>query len=148
MSFPLRLSLLFCLSLLLASGEKSSTLPGATGIQMTVRHTGRGILWEFTTYFRADARRQDSRSITGHRYGPRLALIERCDVGEAFDLNLDQQEYQSGPYPPKALTKEDLARLGVNPRKLRRQVLRLSESKNRRWTLVREKISLDTGRGT
>lgn len=82
---------------------------------MTVRHTGHGISSEQTTYFRADARRTEYRNVNGHTYGPHIASIERCDLGEAFELNLEQQEYDSGPYPPKPLTKEELAKWGIKP---------------------------------
>ncbi len=115
MPFPLRLSFLLGLSLFAAAGEKSSSLPGAAGLKMTVRHTSRDFSSELTTYFRPDARRVEYRNLIGHRYGPHIASIERCDLGEAFELNLDQQEYDSRPYPPKPLTKEQLAKWAMKP---------------------------------
>ena len=115
MPFPWRLSFLLGLSLFVAAGEKSSSLPGVAGLKMTVRHTGRDSSSELTTYFRPDARRVEYRNLIGHRYGPHIASIERCDLGEAFELNLDQQEYDSRPYPPKPLTKEQLATWAMKP---------------------------------
>jgi hypothetical protein len=114
MSFPPRLFLLLGVSLLLASGEKSSTLPGAAGIKMTVRLASQGFWFERTTYVRGDARRMEYRNMQGHRYGPHVAAIERCDLGEAFDVNLDQKEYDSVLYPPRPLTKEELVKSGIN----------------------------------
>jgi len=77
---------------------------------MTVRYSFVGQESEQTTYFRADARRQEYRNISGSHYGPHLAFIERCDLGEKFGLNLDQREYDSYPYPPQ-LPKEQLAKM-------------------------------------
>ena len=37
------------------------------------------------------------------------------DLGEAFELNLDQREYDARPYPPKPLAKEELAKWGLRP---------------------------------
>ncbi len=115
MIFPMRMSLLLGLSLFLASGGMTSTWPGATGVKITVRYTVAGIVSEQTIYFRADAKRIEYRKVSGHRYGPHMAGIERCDLGEAYDLNLDRQEYDSAPYPPKPLTKEQLAKSGMKP---------------------------------
>jgi len=82
---------------------------------MTVRHTSRDFSSEQTTFVRADARRTEYRNVNGHTYGPHIASIQRCDLGEAFDLNLDRQEYASAAYPPKPLTKEQLAKWGMKP---------------------------------
>lgn len=46
-------------------------------------------------------------------YGPRLVSITRCDLGQSFELSLDTREYTSGPYRPKPLTKEEIARRGI-----------------------------------
>ncbi len=115
MPFFLKLSFLLGFSLLLAFGEKSAQLPETTGIKMIVRHTVYGTSSELTTYFRPDARRVEYRNLVGHEYGPRIASIERCDSGEAFELNLDQREYDARPYPPKPLAKEELAKWGLRP---------------------------------
>jgi hypothetical protein len=115
MPFFLKLSFLLGFSLFLASGEKSAQLGETSGIRMTVRHTVYGTSSELTTYFRPDARRVEYRNLVGHEYGPHIASIERCDLGEAFDLNLDQREYDARPYPPKPLAKEELAKWGLRP---------------------------------
>jgi len=46
-------------------------------------------------------------------YGPRIASITRCDLGQSFELNLDSSEYSATPYPPKALTREEMERRGL-----------------------------------
>jgi hypothetical protein len=46
-------------------------------------------------------------------YGPRLAIITRCDLGQVFDLNLDASEYSVSPYPPQPFTKEEMAARGI-----------------------------------
>jgi hypothetical protein len=81
---------------------------------MTVRDSMSGSESEETIYFRPDARRREFRNLTASKYGPRLASIERCDLGERFGLNLDQREYDSYPYPPQ-LPKEQLAKMSQTP---------------------------------
>jgi hypothetical protein len=98
MFFPSRLSLVLGLSLFLASGEKSTQLPGTSGIKMTARHTVYGTSSEYATYFRSDARRVEYRNLVGHQFGLHIASIERCDLGQAFELNLDQREYDAGAF--------------------------------------------------
>jgi hypothetical protein len=112
---PLRLSLVLGLSFFLASGEKSAQLPGTGGIKMTMRLTVDGTSSDHATYFRSDARRVEYRNLIGHQLGPHIASIERCDLGEAFELNLEQREYDAGTYPPKPLAKEELAKWGLRP---------------------------------
>jgi hypothetical protein len=113
MFFPLRLSLVLALSLFLASGEKSAQLPRASGIKMTLRQTLYGTSSEHVTYFRSDARRVEYRNLIGHQFGPHIASIERCDLGQAFELNLDQREYDARTYPPRPLAKEELVKWGL-----------------------------------
>jgi hypothetical protein len=113
MPFPWRLSLVLGSALFLASGENRRPLPGTSGIKMTVRHTVHGTSSELTTYFRPDARRMEYRNLIGDQFGPRIAVIQRCDLGEAFQLNLDQREYDARTYPPKPLAKQDLAKWGL-----------------------------------
>jgi len=119
MPFLLRLPLLLGLSLLVTSGEEipQATVPVRTkpvGVKMTVRDSMSGSESEETVYFRPDARRREFRSLTAGKYGPHLVFIERCDTGKMIDLNLDQREYQSYPYPKP--TKEQLARRWPPPR--------------------------------
>jgi hypothetical protein len=110
MRLLLRLPLCLGLSLFLVPGQASPQAPRPAGIKMTVRYSSIGQESEQTTYFRADARRVEYRNVSGSHYGPHLAFIERCDLGERFGLNLDQHEYDSYPYPPQ-LSKEQLARM-------------------------------------
>ncbi len=84
-------------------------------MKMTVRDSMNGSELEQTTYFRANAKRWEYRSLTASKYGPHLAFIERCDLGEALDLNLDLQQYDSRPFPPKPFAKEQLARMRQPP---------------------------------
>jgi hypothetical protein len=102
-------------SVLLTAGEKDSAVPGTKEIKMTVRHYSTLFESEETTYFRANARRREFRNLTASKYGPRLASIERCDLGQIFNLNLDQQQYESFAYPPKPFTKEQLAKMQETP---------------------------------
>jgi hypothetical protein len=46
--------------------------------------------------------------------GPRLATITRCDLAQSFELNLDDREYRSTPYPPRSFTHGELARRGLD----------------------------------
>lgn len=106
MPFFLRLPLLLGLSVLLVSGEANSQAPAPAGkrpvgVKMTVRDSMNGSDAEETIYFRPEARRREYRDLVGRKYGPHLAIIERCDFGKMLDLNLDQREYASHPYPPK-----------------------------------------------
>jgi hypothetical protein len=101
------------------SGEANSQAPAPAGtkpvgVKMTVRDSMSGSESEETIYFRPDARRREFRNLTASKYGPRLASIERCDLGKRFGLNLDQREYDSYPYPPQ-LPKEQLAKMSQTP---------------------------------
>jgi hypothetical protein len=77
---------------------------------------------EETTYLQGDSRRVDFRSSTGRtradgsvdlRYGPHIAFITRCDLGQMFELNLDAHKYSSTQYPPKPLAKEQMKAIGI-----------------------------------
>ena len=92
------------------------------GVKMTIQH-GQGVLPTLRTiYLQADRKRMEFRSAFGQTkadgavqptYGPRLVAITRCDLGQAFELNLDASEYTSTPYPPKPLTKEEIKARGL-----------------------------------
>jgi len=92
-----------------------------TGIAMTVRTDfGPTNSSEQTTYWQPDRERTEHRSSLGRRrtdgsqeeiYGPRIATIARCDLGQTFNLNLDSGEYDSGPYPPNQLAMAQLMSL-------------------------------------
>jgi len=62
-----------------------------------------GISSDQTFYIERDRRRTEISELDGRRetmdgptdvhYGPRLASNTRCDLGQAFELNLDTGEY-------------------------------------------------------
>src|SRR5260370_33011253 len=86
------------------------------GLKMTVRYMSEGISSDQTFYVEKDRRRTEYRNWTGGakrwdgptdvHYGPRLASITRCDLGQALELNLVTGEYGAGHHPPKRLSKE------------------------------------------
>lgn len=89
----------------------------SAGIVVTIRHTFSGKSAEQRFYFLADRKRVESRNAEGRRkpdgstewlFGPRLATITRCDLGQILELNLDSAEYQRAQYPPKPWTKEEI----------------------------------------
>jgi len=102
---------------LLAMGIPLLHASNPPGLKIVTRHTIEGMPSERTEYFQQDRKRTEHRSATGGeqrwdgsvdvRYGPRIATIIRCDLGQAFDLNLDTREYQTAPYPPKPLSEEE-----------------------------------------
>lgn len=93
------------------------------GIKMTIERGQPNLLTQETIYLQADRKRVESRGVSGGRpaadgsipvtYGPRLAWIVRCDLGQSFELNLDTHEYTTHPYPPQPFTKEEMARRGI-----------------------------------
>ena len=96
-----------------------------TGIKMTVRNAFKGLSSEQTIYTGGDRKRLEYRNATGGarhadgsmdvQYGPHIASITRCDLGQMFELNLDAGEYHVAPYPPKPLTKEQMESRGIKP---------------------------------
>jgi hypothetical protein len=93
-----------------------------SGVKMTIRHGQGGLPTQQIIYLQADRKRMEFRSAFGQTeadgsvqptYGPRLVAITRCDLGQAFELNLDTSEYTSTPYPPKPLTKEKIKARGL-----------------------------------
>jgi hypothetical protein len=95
------------------------------GIKMTIEQGQPGNTSQRTVYFRADRKRFEYQNSFGQRqadgsvrpiYGPRLVSITRCDLEQAFTLNLDMHEYTSAPYPPKPLTKEEMEKRGKRSR--------------------------------
>ena len=93
------------------------------GLKMIVRHTFEGISSDQTVYLQRDRKRTEYRNWSGGtkrldgstdvRYGPRLASITRCDLGQAFDLNLDTGEYVATPHPAKPLSKKETEAHGL-----------------------------------
>jgi hypothetical protein len=96
-------------------------LPGAgqCGIKITFESDVAGNSSSRTSYHQGDRMRVEYRNSFGGRlrgdvrYGPRLVRIVRCDLGQSFELNLDSSEYTSAPYPPKALTREQIKARGL-----------------------------------
>lgn len=95
------------------------------GIKMTIEWGQPGLLAQQTIYMQADRKRVEFRGVLGRRladgstqpiYGPRLVSIARCDLGQAFELNLDTHEYTTTAYPHGPLTKEEQSRSGLPPR--------------------------------
>jgi hypothetical protein len=123
MRYPPGLLLFLSFFLLQASSGSVQTTSG-TGIKMTVQigfDTARSNKNEsqYTSYIETDRKRMEYRSATGGavhgdgtvdmRLGPPLASITRCDLGQTFDLNLEDREYVVLPYPPQRLTKIAIA---------------------------------------
>ena len=95
------------------------------GIKMTIQFGLAGNSSQQTIYLQGDRKRTEFRNSAGQKkadgslqpiYGPRLVSITRCDLGQAFELNLDTSEYTSGPYPPKPFTKEENEARGLQNR--------------------------------
>ncbi len=126
-SSPKLFSVLFSslLLVLTARDGASQSPPQEAGIKMTVRFAASGMSGEQTIYIRGDRRRMDYRNATGGakrtdgssdmRYGPHIASITRCDLGQVLELNLDAREYRAVPYPPKPFTQEHGEALKIKP---------------------------------
>jgi hypothetical protein len=129
------------------SDATTGSTPKVSGIKMTVRDAFGSMSSERTMYFQGDRKRLDFRSSSGGarradgsvdvRYGPHIASITRCDLGQMFQLNLDAHEYSSAPYPPKPLTKEQMETIGIKAAPARQP-----PSKP---TLLIETTTVDTG---
>lgn len=121
--------------------------PSSSGLKIAVRYASDGTSSDRVEYRDQDRSRAEYRNSAGGdrrrldgstdvRYGPHLASIVRCDLGQAFELNLDAREYVSGPYPPKPLTKAQAEALGLKP---------LQYVASDKPTLRIETTTLDTG---
>jgi|SRR5579862_2815511 len=92
---------------------------GQSGIKITFESEVAGNSNSRTTYYQGDRMRVEFRNSFGGKrhgdvsYGPRLARIVRCDLGQSFELNLDSSEYTSAPYPPKALSADEIKARGL-----------------------------------
>lgn len=95
----------------------ASTAVKMPGLKMIIHNDFAGNTSEMTLYVERDRSRREYRnaevgvgsngffntSSVNIRYGPHLVGITRCDLGQAFELNLDAQEYVVSAYPPKPL---------------------------------------------
>jgi hypothetical protein len=119
MRFPPGLLLFLSLFLLQASSGSVETKPG-TGIKMTVQIGFDKNESQYTSYIERDRKRMEYQSSMGGgmhadgtldmRPGPHLASITRCDLGQTFELNLEDREYDVVfPYSPHTLTKTEIA---------------------------------------
>jgi hypothetical protein len=97
---------------LLVLGVGLLKAPSVSGIKWTVQFQQSGNSNEHTYYMAEDRKRMEVRGAAGSKngngtlqvhYGPLVAVITRCDLGEVFELNLDACEYTSALYPPKAV---------------------------------------------
>jgi len=79
-----------------------------SGIRMTIQFGQTGNSSQQNIYILGDRKRMEFRNSTGGTYGPRLVAITRCDLGQIFELNLEDSEYTSAPYPLKPLTKKEV----------------------------------------
>jgi hypothetical protein len=111
------LSLLAAIFLPQISSKSVESRSGTPGIKMTTRFVADGTTDEETIFLEADRARTEYRPalrpVHGDgthdtRPGPRLADIARCDLGQAFDLNLEDREYVVTAYPRFKLTKQDV----------------------------------------
>ena len=111
------LSLLAAIFLPQISSKSAESRSGTPGIKMTTRFVAGGTTDEQTIFLEADRARTEYRpalrpvhgdGTLDTRSGPRLADIARCDLGQAFDLNLEDREYVVTAYPRFKLTKQDI----------------------------------------
>jgi hypothetical protein len=97
--------------------KPAQSTSGTPGIKMTVRYEGEKHVSEQTLYIQGDRERMEyqpaSNATHGDgtldtRPGPHLVDIGRCDLGQEFELNLEDREYVVRSYPPYKLTKQQI----------------------------------------
>lgn len=123
MHFPPKLFLLLSFPVLLTFNASAQSVSDAPGIEITTRFGFVGNTSEHTVYLQRDRKRMEYQNSTGGprnpdgtlvmHYGPRIVLITRCDLGQAFELNLDASEFVISAYPPKPLTREEMDARGL-----------------------------------
>ncbi|HSZ61891.1 MAG TPA: hypothetical protein VK828_08835 [Terriglobales bacterium] len=110
---------------LLLFGVSLAQAADTPGIKMTIEYGPPRNGSRRTIYFQADRKRFAYQNSFGQQqadgsvkpiYGPHLVSITRCDLGQAFELNLDTREYTSAPFPPKPFTKEEMEKRGMRSR--------------------------------
>jgi hypothetical protein len=113
----------FLSACLLLFGVSLAQAADTPGIKMTIEYGSPRNGSRRTIYFQADRKRFEYQNSFGQRqadgsarpiYGPRIVSITRCDLGQAFTLNLDTHEYTATPYPPKPFTKEEMEKRGLS----------------------------------
>lgn len=124
----------------------AQTAPSPSGIKMTVQFTDRDRKSEQVIYLQNDHRRSEYRNeyygetradgTTDVRYGPPIAAITRCDLGQRFELNLEDAQYEAWPYPEILTAKSESA--------TRRPLISQTDSP-RQPTVRIETTTLDTG---
>ena len=73
--------------------------PAGVGLKVTIRDSEPGQSHQTTEYIQGDRRRFEYRNSSGSNFGPPIASITRCDLGQILELNLDDKQYDSGPTP-------------------------------------------------
>ena len=102
--------LLISFFLLQTPGGSTEATHGTPGIRMTMQFVAEKMTSEQTWYIQADRERREYQNSSGGgvhgdgtvdmRPGPRLASITRCDLGQTYELNLEDKEYTADAYPP------------------------------------------------
>ena len=93
------------------------SVPMPPGLKIAVRSTGIGSQpLERTEYVQGDRRRIEQRGSQGMVYGPWIATITRCDLGQMFDLNLADREYEAHPIPKFPTLEERRANAAKQPK--------------------------------
>jgi hypothetical protein len=96
---------------------------GGQGTKVVLRHTSGDHTSEETTYRMGDRRRTEYRNNAQRRNAagllvradpPANVIIQRCDLGQSFELNTHMQEYTSKEYPPKPPTPEERKERGLD----------------------------------
>lgn len=134
------------------SSKSVESIPKTSGIKITTKFWTTETTNEQTDFLDGDRSRTEYRSATvavhadgtpDTRPRPPLASVARCDLGQIFDMNLEDREYAAMAYPAFKLTKEQIE-------------ARLNEMKERRdnifqkvapWvpTVREETATVDTG---
>lgn len=107
----------FVLCLLLALPAMAQ--PAGVGLKITIRDSTFGLTNQTTEYIQGDRRRSEYRNSSGSNFGPPIASIKRCDLGQMFELNLDDKQYESGltpKFPSEAERKVTAAKYAASPK--------------------------------
>jgi hypothetical protein len=100
------------------------TSPENTGFKITTRVSVSENTHENVVYLQSDRRRMEYQNSYSHaknadgtptdvQSGPRMATITRCDLGQAFQLDLDFGEYSAAAYPPQPLMRAQMEARGL-----------------------------------